>query len=221
MSISCMMGSKAHICVTIRTSPQKEPFFSVFFLFVYASLFFHVFNLWKSVAKILKRKNVYLGIGHRLLLSRLQAFLEIMLTCLLKNYQMIMAEKFHYLFFFLILILKETLWATNQRVINLHQHNHSITTMKLTHQRLSENDMRWTKHNLQLQYLPDTWSVPWRQELTLSNQNHWPILVFKTKIFKKKKHVREYIKDYFQIRWFPCSRYHFSWLSLVLSNWGY
>ena len=40
-------------------------------------------------------------------------------------------------------------------------------------------------------------------------------------IFKKKKHVREFIKDYFQTLWFPHSRNHFSWLLLVLSNQRY
>lgn len=48
MSISHMVGWKAWLTVTVTTSPQKEPFFSVF-LFVYVSLLFLVFNLWKSL----------------------------------------------------------------------------------------------------------------------------------------------------------------------------
>lgn len=45
ISISSIMGLKARLYVTIMTSSQKEPFFSVFFLFVLVSLLVHAFNL--------------------------------------------------------------------------------------------------------------------------------------------------------------------------------
>ena len=45
ISISSMMGSKARLYITIMTSSEKEPFFSVFFLFVLVSLLLHIFNL--------------------------------------------------------------------------------------------------------------------------------------------------------------------------------
>lgn len=47
--------------------------------------------------------------------------------------------------------------------------------------------MRWTKYNLQLQYLPDTWSFLSRQPLSCNdNQNHWTIFGLKTKLSKKE-----------------------------------
>lgn len=45
VSISHMMGSKARLYVTIMTSSQKEPFFSVFFLYVLVCRSLLVFNL--------------------------------------------------------------------------------------------------------------------------------------------------------------------------------
>ena len=45
ISISSVMGSKARLYITTMTSSQKEPFFSVFFLFVLVSLLLHIFNL--------------------------------------------------------------------------------------------------------------------------------------------------------------------------------
>lgn len=45
ISISSMMGSKARLYITIMTSSEKEPFFSVFFLFVLVRLLLHIFNL--------------------------------------------------------------------------------------------------------------------------------------------------------------------------------
>lgn len=145
---------------------------------------------------------------------------------LLANYQMIMADQIS-LFLLLLFILKKH--SEQVTIPNLHQHNHCRTiTMELKHKRNSEYEMQWTKHNLPLPYLPDTWSFSSRWELSLNhNQNHWPIFVCKTKkrerekVKKRKKHVREFIKDYFQVLDFPLCRIHFSSLPFVLSNQGH
>lgn len=49
LSISSVIGLKTRFYVTLMTSSPKEPFFSVFFLFVLVSFLVHATNLWKSL----------------------------------------------------------------------------------------------------------------------------------------------------------------------------
>lgn len=119
---------------------------------------------------------------------------QLLLAYLLANYQMIMADQIRLFILVTPIYFEETLSKAQYQKNDLFTSawlQHSIT-MELRHKRNPENDMRWTKYNLQLQYLPDTCSFPSRQELSLNDNLYcWPIFVFKTKILKRRKKDRE------------------------------
>lgn len=97
---------------------------------------------------------------------------------------------------------------------------HSIT-IKFTYKRFSENDMRQTKYT-------SNCSVFQALEVFLEDKNSHLIiriidqyLSSRLRFWKKKKHIREFIKDRFLFLWFPLFRNYFSCLSLVLWNQEY